>query len=676
MNAMAKSPFKEMFDIKADNFPKDRMSVIYGDIRRTWKEEKIRVNKLVYSLKNKFGVKKGDKVAVLFHNRPEFLETNVALQAIGAIPVPVNYRYVKSELEFLLNNSDSVGIIFEGELLDLVIKTKPDTPNVRFYLCSSTPNQEIPSDFSDYEKIIDEGKNKKTKAKVEWDDTCVIIYTGGTTGRPKGVMLSYENMVVNQEATINLLVTLLPSVKDIDYPHFARNEGQRKLLRTLFLFLGQMFTKLFMDPEDDRVIIFELPTKEGAVPVPPLTLKQVEGQVKMFHGRPEKYDISFKGSLIDEIRDLVNTIPKAYSRKGKIKMFPGLIKKFLFGGIHMEGSLKDRFKIIGSLSAKPSDEAIQVMYLTPPMFHLAAYALFVLNWLMTGAVLVFPKSPSFDPDDTIKQMADNEVTWTFFVPTQWKWICDYLDKERPDFRLESLEVAFSGAALLHAKEKKKILTYFPNALLLDVFGQTEMAPAASVKMDGDASTVKERSVGKVVPNIEIRIVDESGKEMPAGEIGEIYYRGPNVMQGYYGDAQQTAEAIDEEGWLHSGDLGYLKDGELYTIDRKKECINTGGEKVFPLEVEEIILEHPKVQDVCVIGVPDEDWGNTVRAVVIPKKGLKPGIDITAEEIMDYCKDKMAGYKKPRSILFAESFPISPVGKVLRAKIREDYGQPA
>ncbi len=670
-----KSPFYSMFKIKADSFPKDRLSVIYGDIKRTWKETHARINKIAYSLTKNLGVKKGDHVAVLFHNRPEFLEINIALQALGAIPVPVNYRYVKSELEFLLKNSDAVGLIFEGNLLDLVLSTKPDAPNVRFYVGTKPPDQALPEGIYDYETLITEGKNKNPKVKVDWDDTCVIIYTGGTTGRPKGVMLSYENMVVNQEATINLLVTLLPSVKDIDYPHFARNEGQRKLLHTLFLFLGQMFTKLFAGPEDDRIIIFYLPTKEGAVPVPPMTIRQVEGKVKMFAGKAEEYDISFEGTLIDQIRDLVNTIPKAYSRIGKLKMFPGLIKKFLFGGIKMEGSFRDRLKIIGSLSAKPSAEAVQTMYLTPPMFHLAAYALFVLNFLMTGSILVFPASTAFDPEQTIKEMVDNEATWTFFVPTQWKWITDYLDKEKPDFRLESLEVAFSGAALLHAKYKKKILTYFPNALLLDVFGQTEMAPAASVKMDGDASTVRERSVGKVVPNIEIKIIDDDGNEAKEGEIGEIFYRGPNVMQGYYGDKEKTAQAIDEDGWLHSGDLGYLKDGELYTIERKKECINTGGEKVFPLEVEEILLDHPKVQDACVIGVPNEDWGSIVRAVVILNPDFKPGDETLGKELMDFCKGKIAGYKKPRSVVFADKFPISPVGKVLRAKIREKWGQP-
>ncbi|TFF89103.1 MAG: hypothetical protein EU549_01745 [Promethearchaeota archaeon] len=408
------------------------------------------------------------------------------------------------------------------------------------------------------------------------------------------------------------------------------------------------------------------------MPVPPITLKQVEGKLKMFNGKPDKdqYDIRFKGSLLDQIRDLVNLIPKSYSTKGKLSIMPKLLYKFLFGGIKMEGSFRDRINIIKALSATPDEEAT-VMYLQPPMFHLAAYALFILNWLISGATIVLPESDRFDVGETIELMDKNNCTWTFFVPTQWKWIVEYLEKEKPDLRLNSMEVAFSGAALLRAKIKKKILHYFPNTLLLDVFGQTEMAPAASVKIDGEASTVRDRSVGVTVPNIEVKITDDEGNELPEEEIGEILYRGPNVMKGYYGDEDKTSKTIDDDGWLHSGDLGFKKNGELYTVERKKECINTGGEKVFPLEVEEIIIEHPAVRDVCVIGVPNETWGHTVRAVIIKKEDK----DVNEQEIMDYCKDKMAGYKKPRSVVFVDKFPISPVGKVLRQKIRDKWGQP-
>ncbi|MHA1143576.1 MAG: class I adenylate-forming enzyme family protein [Candidatus Helarchaeota archaeon] len=664
---MAKSPFKKMFDIKANYYPKDRLSIVYGKKHLTWKEEQARINKLAYMLKKKYKVIKGDKVAVLMHNRPEFVEANLALQTLGAIPVPVNYRYVASELEFLLNNCDAIGIIFEESATDIVMGAKPSSPNVRFYICVG---ETIPEGMDKYDGVLAAGKNKDIKVNVDPDDVAVIIYTGGTTGRPKGVMLTYENMLVNQEATIKLLVTFLPSVDDIDYPKYARSKGEAKLMNVLNLLIGQMYQNLFKGPEDRKILVFDIGTKTG-VDIPPMTIRQVEEKVKIFNGKPEKYDVLFRGSIFDQMRDFINLLPKSYSKKGKLSLLPTLIWKFLLGGVKLEGSFGDRMAMINSLMAKPDDDSLQRMLLTPPMFHLAAYALWTFNWLISGALIVIPESESFVPQEIIELSNRENITWTFFVPTQWKRIIKYLEKEHPDFKLDSLKVAFSGAALLRAKVKKQILKYFPEVLIIDVFGQTEMAPAASVKIDGDESSLRDRSVGQVVPNIEIKIVDENGNEVPEGVTGEIYYRGPNVMKGYYGDAEKTAATIDEDGWLHSGDLGYFKNGELYTVDRKKECINTGGEKVFPLEVEEIIVEHPGVKEVCVIGVPDEDWGSTVRAIVIPEEGAKP----TAQEIMDFCKGKMAGYKKPRSVVFVKEFPLNPVGKVLRQKIRELYGKP-
>ena len=142
------------------------------------------------------------------------------------------------------------------------------------------------------------------------------------------------------------------------------------------------------------------------------------------------------------------------------------------------------------------------------------------------------------------------------------------------------------------------------------------------------------------------------------------------MKGYYGDEEKTSKTVDEDGWLHSGDLGYLKDDELYTVDRKGECINTGAEKVFPLEVEEIVHKHPAIQDICIIGIPDEKWGKTVRAVVVLKKGQS----LSEAELKEWCTGKMAGYKKPRSVVFTDNMPVSPVGKVLRGKVRKLYGE--
>jgi acyl-CoA synthetase (AMP-forming)/AMP-acid ligase II len=153
-------------------------------------------------------------------------------------------------------------------------------------------------------------------------------------------------------------------------------------------------------------------------------------------------------------------------------------------------------------------------------------------------------------------------------------------------------------------------------------------------------------------------------------VGEIFYRSTTVMKGYYKEEEKTREVF-EDGWFRSGDLGYVDDeGDLRLVDRKNECINTGGEKVFPLEVEEVIHQTGSVEEVAVIGVPDEEWGHAVRAVV----QLKKGAAASAAEIIEFCRKELAGYKVPKTVVFVDELPLSPVGKVLRAKIRELYGK--
>ncbi|MFW6237550.1 MAG: class I adenylate-forming enzyme family protein, partial [Desulfosudaceae bacterium] len=242
--------------------------------------------------------------------------------------------------------------------------------------------------------------------------------------------------------------------------------------------------------------------------------------------------------------------------------------------------------------------------------------------------------------------------------------CENLDQ----YDVSSLLAAATGAGACPVDLKRKIFEKFPGVLLLDMFGQTEMTPITSFRIDTGPDSLKERSVGKSI--LDVRIVDEEGNDVPRGEVGEIMYKSGWIMKGYYKDEEQTA-AVKKDGWFRGGDLGYLdEDGEVRIVDRKKECINSGGEKIFPLEVEEVLHNHPRIQDVCVIGVPDEEWGHTVRAVVQPIPGDLPD----PEEIMAFCRGKLAGYKIPKSVVFVKELPLSPVGKVLRSKIREYYGQ--
>ena len=202
----------------------------------------------------------------------------------------------------------------------------------------------------------------------------------------------------------------------------------------------------------------------------------------------------------------------------------------------------------------------------------------------------------------------------------WKRVLDTLETSEHKYDLSSLSICLTGAAVLQGKYKKKILKYFPNAIIADAFGQSETAPVTTMKIDGDIDDVQDRCVGTILDGLEMKVVNENNNPVPDGEIGEICYRGTTVMKGYYRDPDKTAQTIDADGFLHSGDLGYIKNGQFFVVDRMKECINTGGEKVFPIEVEEILIEHPKIDQVCVIGVPDEEWGEIVRAVVILKEG--------------------------------------------------------
>jgi acyl-CoA synthetase (AMP-forming)/AMP-acid ligase II len=309
------------------------------------------------------------------------------------------------------------------------------------------------------------------------------------------------------------------------------------------------------------------------------------------------------------------------------------------------------------------------MFLNMPLFHMANYQVLIIGPISGLSRFILRPGISFDPKEALEIIAKERPMLVMFVPTQWKKVLDYPDLQK--FNRKSVLVAMTGSGVNPAQQKKRILKEFSNALVADIFGQTEMTPDTSIRLDASEESLKDRCVGKPLAGVEIKIVDEKGKEAAPGEAGEILYRSGTIMKGYYGDREKTAEVI-KDGWFHSGDLGYLdKDGEIIVVDRMKETISTGGEKVYPHEVEEILESHPKVEHACVIGVPDETWGSTVRAIIVPYEGEQ----LTQGEIIEWCRDKMTGFKRPKTVVFAEELPLSPVGKVMRAQVKEKYGSP-
>ena len=178
-----------------------------------------------------------------------------------------------------------------------------------------------------------------------------------------------------------------------------------------------------------------------------------------------------------------------------------------------------------------------------------------------------------------------------------------------------------------------------------------------------------RAAGRPVPGVELRIVTADGSSAPTGEIGEVWIRSPSTMTGYWNKPDATTDAITPDGWFRTGDAGRLDDdGYLYIEDRVKDMVITGGENVYPAEVESVLMSHPSVADAAVIGVPDERWGETVKAIVVPA----PGVTADADELIAWCRERLAGYKCPTSVDWAEMLPRNPSGKILKRELREPY----
>ena len=200
------------------------------------------------------------------------------------------------------------------------------------------------------------------------------------------------------------------------------------------------------------------------------------------------------------------------------------------------------------------------------------------------------------------------------------------------------------------------------------YGLTETAPYASL-LASDLAMVKVGSAGKAPMFTEVRIVDEENNPVAAGVHGEVCIKGPNVMKGYWNREDATAEAIDSEGWFHSGDIGYLDDEDfLFLCDRVKDMVISGGENIYPAEVESILYGHPAVQEVAVIGLPDDKWGEAVAAIV----ALNEGAELTLEELRDFAGESLARYKLPSQLHFIDMLPRNPAGKVQKFKLKEQF----
>ena len=472
------------------------------------------------------GIKKGDKVAVLMHNQPEFVETLFAMHKTGIAPAPVNNRYVGEEVEYIVNGSDSVGLIFGSEFLDTVNKIRPKLKKVKHFICVG----ESKDGLINYEELIKKYPETEPNVKVTDSDVACVYYTGGTTGMPKGAVLLHDNIM-----------------KDIP----------------------AIFGKIISDPKKSK--------KSGSKPL-----------------------------------------------------------KMLLG---------------------------------TPLFHEAAYGVLIASFL-TGSTSVLLTEKKFNPKELLETVEREKVNWVLIVPTMTKRVLDFPNVN--DYKVRSWGILVSTGMVFPASLKKRFLETFRRVVILDAYGQTELSPLAMMEISTFSSRdkIRDRCIGTPIEGLDARVVNELEEDVKPGETGELILRGDIILQEYYGDEKKTSERI-KDGWYHTGDLCTVdEEGKFYIAERKEETIISGGEKIFPHEIEEAIISNPKVREAAVIAVPDPDWGQSGRAIV----ELKKGETATEEEIIDFLKGKIAGYKKPKSVVFVEEFEMSAIGKVLRAPLREKYGK--
>ena len=305
------------------------------------------------------------------------------------------------------------------------------------------------------------------------------------------------------------------------------------------------------------------------------------------------------------------------------------------------------------------------MMIQVPMFHCFGMVL-AMTASMTHGATILP-IPYFSPKPSLACIHQEHITAFHGVPTMFVALLEHPDFEKTDFSY--MRTGIMAGSPCPISKMQDVVNKMNMKEIVIVYGQTEASPGCTMSSTDDSLETRVATVGRALPEIECRIVNpETGEECPVGEIGEFVARGYNIMKGYYKMPDATRAAIDEDGWLHTGDLACkTEEGNYRITGRLKDMIIRGGENIYPKEIEEFIYTHPKVSDVQVIGVPDEQYGEEIMACII----LKEGEEMTVEEMKQYIRDHMARHKVPRYISFVDGFPMNAAGKILKYKMRED-----
>ncbi len=564
----------------------DHPCTIQGDRRYTYKEVDERSNALANTLLAN-GIERGDRVAVMERNSSEYIESYLAAMKLACVPLNVNYKYQPEELRHIINDSGASALVIHEDFLDVLKPIRKDCKNLRQVIVIGKAGK---GDTS-YEDAL---KASKADPDLPWtppnnDDVLFLLYTGGTTGFPKGVMWGpeiYDNLHLLLAPMIR---SLLPKLSSAPPELFAPRSGKKSLLLS-FLQSG-LFRWLISRPRVQK-------------------------------------------RLGDRIEQMMQ------------ERYAGPLEK-----------AAERAKGLRKL---PNHTLIAC-----PLMHGTGF-LSAINVLASGDCMIFLEGKQFDPAELWRTVERESVRSIIIVGDAFAMpLLDEL--ERGDYDTSSLVLFNSSGVAFSPRTKQALLQHIPQAILLDSYGASEGLGRSEpvLSSDGEVPPMKFRLAEHM------KVFDDNDEEVQPGDsaVGQLAVAGL-IPRGYWGDEEKTRKTfrtIRGRRYAMIGDMAQVNDdGSIKLLGRGSGCINTGGEKVYPEEVESVIKDVPEVFDCAVVGVDDKRWGQAITGIVAPHEGEK--IDI--ERVLAHCAEKLANYKKPKELFVVDEVPRKDNGKLVYPRIRE------